>query len=231
MNSNSEMDASRTTLLANLAVVLAVLFVALLAAAASFYPGGSWLDSNSTGFEFWTNYWCDLMRTEGINGEPNYLGGVMGQIAFLVLGLSVAALFAAATVLVSMPKAKRWIRIAGLLTAVSVGVVALSNYAESPIIHAAGAMSAGLIGTSAVFVLVIQNWRAGGLSAWRRFIDVAFLISAGVTAVVYAELILRDGTSATLPAAQKVATLFLVLWIATIARGLTEPGMKPPTRP
>jgi len=231
MTSSSERDASRTTLLANLAVVLAVMFVALLAGAAMLYPGGSWRDLQSPGFEFWTNYWCDLMRSDGINGEPNLLGGVMGQLAFLMLGLSVASLFAACAVFVSTPRAKRWIRSAGLLTAVSVGVVALSNYAESPKVHAVGAMSSGLIGTGVIAVLIIRDWRAGGLGAWRRFIDVAFLISATITAVVYAELILRGGTSATLPVAQKPATLFLVLWIATVARGVTEPGLKPPTRP
>ena len=230
INSNTKMGASRTIFLANLAVVLAVLFVALLAGAASLYPGGSWLDSQSPGFDFWTNYWCDLMRMDGINREANLLGGVMGQMSFLMLGLSVAALFAACAVFVSTSRAKRWIRLAGLLTAVSVGVVALSNYAESPRIHAAGSMSAGLIGTGTITILVVGGWRAGGISAWRRFIDVAFLISATVTCVVYAELILRGGNSATLPVAQKVAALFLVLWIATIARDVTESASEPSNR-
>lgn len=35
------------------------------------YPGGSQADINSVGFDWMNNYWCNLMRVNGINGAIN----------------------------------------------------------------------------------------------------------------------------------------------------------------
>lgn len=35
------------------------------------YPGGSQVNKNSIGFSWVNNYWCNLLNTNAINGEPN----------------------------------------------------------------------------------------------------------------------------------------------------------------
>lgn len=39
--------------------------------AAKLYPGGSQADLNSIGFDWSNNYWCNLMRENGLNGLQN----------------------------------------------------------------------------------------------------------------------------------------------------------------
>ncbi|MGC4234335.1 MAG: hypothetical protein QM594_15255 [Niabella sp.] len=48
-----------------------ILFVALYIVAALFYPGGSQVDENSTGFSWINNYWCNLLNEKAINGQYN----------------------------------------------------------------------------------------------------------------------------------------------------------------
>ncbi|WP_223651097.1 hypothetical protein [Hymenobacter psoromatis] len=47
------------------------LFVALYALAAALYPGGSPTDKTAPGFSWLHNYWCNLLTTVAINGQPN----------------------------------------------------------------------------------------------------------------------------------------------------------------
>ena len=46
-------------------------FVGLYFYAAQLYPGGSQADANSVGFDWSNNYWCNLMREQGLNGAEN----------------------------------------------------------------------------------------------------------------------------------------------------------------
>ncbi|MGB5430515.1 MAG: hypothetical protein WBM94_12640, partial [Eudoraea sp.] len=48
-----------------------LIFIGLYIYAASLYPGGSQLDSNSLGFDWMNNYWCNLMNENGMNGLEN----------------------------------------------------------------------------------------------------------------------------------------------------------------
>ncbi|MGB5361168.1 hypothetical protein [Eudoraea sp.] len=47
------------------------LFVVLYILAAINYPGGSWIETDQEGFNFWNNYLCDLLDRNAINGELN----------------------------------------------------------------------------------------------------------------------------------------------------------------
>jgi len=48
-----------------------VLFIGIYIYASPLYPGGSQADSNSPGFDWFHNYWCNLLNLESINGEQN----------------------------------------------------------------------------------------------------------------------------------------------------------------
>lgn len=46
-------------------------FIGLCVYAATLYPGGSQADANSVGFDWYHNYWCNLMSEKGMNGQDN----------------------------------------------------------------------------------------------------------------------------------------------------------------
>jgi hypothetical protein len=46
-------------------------FIELYVIATLYYPGGSQLDKNITGFSWTQNYWCNLLNVNAINGQPN----------------------------------------------------------------------------------------------------------------------------------------------------------------
>jgi hypothetical protein len=47
------------------------LFAVLYFIATFYYPGGSQFDKNSVGFSWINNYWCNLINTTALNGQPN----------------------------------------------------------------------------------------------------------------------------------------------------------------
>ena len=59
-------------------------FYALHALAALLYPGGSHDDRNEPGFSLVRNYFCDLLDSEALNGQPNP-GRPFGLVAMAVI--------------------------------------------------------------------------------------------------------------------------------------------------
>jgi len=48
-----------------------LLFIVLYIIAAVLYPGGSETDKTSIGFSWTNNFWCNLLKENAINGQPN----------------------------------------------------------------------------------------------------------------------------------------------------------------
>ena len=48
-----------------------IIFICIYIYASNLYPGGSQADINSMGFDWSNNYWCNLMRENGLNGVKN----------------------------------------------------------------------------------------------------------------------------------------------------------------
>ena len=46
-------------------------FIGIYFYASKLYPGGSQIDVNSVGFDWFNNHWCNLMREYGLNGAIN----------------------------------------------------------------------------------------------------------------------------------------------------------------
>src|SRR5690348_15618303 len=63
------------------------LFALAIACAASLYPGGSWTEPRSAGFSPLRNFWCDLVRTQAINGADNSASRRVSCVAFVALAL------------------------------------------------------------------------------------------------------------------------------------------------
>ena len=64
-------------------------FILLYLIAALLYPGGSQANSQSVGFSWMHNYWCNLLNSQAINGQPNQAQPV-ALLAMLILCISLA---------------------------------------------------------------------------------------------------------------------------------------------
>jgi hypothetical protein len=53
-------------------IIGTVIFVILYIVSTLFYPGGSQANTNSMGFSWKDNYWCNLLNDKAINGQTNY---------------------------------------------------------------------------------------------------------------------------------------------------------------
>jgi hypothetical protein len=65
------------------------LFVLLYICASFYYPGGSQADAQSAGFSWAHNYWCNLLNSNAINGQPNPTQPI-AMTAMVVLCISLA---------------------------------------------------------------------------------------------------------------------------------------------
>lgn len=69
-----------------------VIFFLLYIYAAYLYPGGSTVNPKHPGFDWFHNYWCDLMNTLAKNGVTNPARSV-AQVALVLLAISLGTLF------------------------------------------------------------------------------------------------------------------------------------------
>ncbi|AKT43975.1 uncharacterized protein CMC5_082130 [Chondromyces crocatus] len=187
---------------------------ALLGSAMALYPGGTWLDPQAPGHDFWRNFFCDLTQPVGLNGMSNR-GAVLGQVGMLGLVFAfvpfwwlLPRLFPEAA---SLGRGVRW---AGLVSVV--GLVAV------PLLPS---LRFGLLHTAAVFTACVPAFVAAGCAVvglrrwpWLRGLGAVTLLSAVVDAGLYARgMLLRGPTIVLLPALQKVAALGLFGWMVGVA--------------
>ncbi len=96
------------------------LFTVLYSIAAYLYPGGSQLDSSSTGFDWVHNYLCNLLSITAVNGLPNpgrpYAIGAL----FLICMAMIAFFWSFAKVIAQNEQRKKIIRITSTLGFVTI---------------------------------------------------------------------------------------------------------------
>ena len=66
-----------------------------MASAMALYPGGTWEDPGARGHSFWSNYFCDLMRPQALNGAPNPIAARLSEWGLLALVASLLPFFLA----------------------------------------------------------------------------------------------------------------------------------------
>jgi len=69
-----------------------LIFFVLYILSASFYPGGNVADKMQTGFDWFHNYWCDLLETKAMNGQNN-AAKPLAVVALILLLVSLGYLF------------------------------------------------------------------------------------------------------------------------------------------
>ncbi|MCB9896599.1 MAG: DUF998 domain-containing protein [Planctomycetes bacterium] len=209
-----------------LVFVLALLaaFVALLAAAVLAYPGGSWADATAPGFDPLRNVWCDLMRSEAVDGSPNGLARRLAQAAFTALALALGPFFGLAARLVPEGRTRGAVRLAGGASALFVLLTAALPYDGYRPAHSAATLAAGSLGFVATLLVALRRTRERDLLP--LVLDAAVVLAFVTNIAVYAPLVLDGGgDGAALPIVQKAGTLLLVAWMVVVARAGARQGV------
>ncbi len=164
--------------LACLCVCLVMLLLSSLA-----YPGGSWADKDAEGFEPLVNYWCDLMRTEAVNGLPNATSATLAKIAFGALAASLSVYWWVAASLLTSSRLARWGIASGALASVCVALIVVLPYDTQRWSHVVTTLSAGGFGFVATVCIMVGSLRSGTIARWRHVWGAVLVVVAIVNIV------------------------------------------------
>ena len=101
-------------------------FLLLYIYSANLYPGGSVVNSQTPGYDWFHNYWCDLMYTQSLNGESNTArpSAVLGWVILCISILSI--LLKLISRLYPASKIKKGLQVCAIL-GMSFGLLASTN--------------------------------------------------------------------------------------------------------
>jgi len=206
------------------ALVALAVFALGLAAAAALYPGGSWSDRSLPGFSLWRNFWCDLLRSQAINGADNAASRRLSGLAFSALAVALWCFWQPASVLASrgaQPAGVLWLGRASTLALVS---MALFPSDAHPLLHGAIALLGAGLGIGCAGLCVARRLPEEKSWSVRRVSGAAALLFATGNAACYVYVSYLGGPETpTQPVLQKFATLALLLWMLSTLRRAARP--------
>jgi hypothetical protein len=198
---------------AQLSLASLLAFCVSLGLAMVTYGGGSWLHPHAPAHLFFENFWCDLLRDPSLNGRPNALSVRFGTVGFAAVAVALGTFWLEVAELLPAGR-RRFVRRAGLVSAACTGLVALLPSDRFPSVHAPAVLSAGGFGLACG--CVVAGWALAHRRQVPAFASVSLLLvlAATVNMVLYvSDAYFHAVETIALPAAQKVATLALVLWL------------------
>ena len=80
-----------------LAMIGVTQYILLCSIAMIFYPGGTELDPNASGYTFLLNQMSDLGRTESLSGEKNHISMILFMIAVIFVNIAFSPFYLAMT--------------------------------------------------------------------------------------------------------------------------------------
>jgi hypothetical protein len=188
-------------------------FVAALLVACLCYPGGSWTAPAESGFSIIRNFWCDLLRSQAINGADNARAKHLASVGFAALGVGLWPYWwVAASVLPG--RRRRWVLQLGTASAACLAAMALLPSDRFPIAHGVVALCGGAHGMWAAGVSVATRSLVEPRIGLRRAAGALVLVFAASNALLYMYVAyLRGPETVAQPIAQKLATLALLVWM------------------
>lgn len=102
------------------------LFIVLYIYSAGNYPGGSVVDSESIGYDWFHNYWCDLMYRYSLNGEIN-LARPSAVAGWVILCISILYILIALITKLFRVTSKRRLLYACSFLAMALGLFAFTD--------------------------------------------------------------------------------------------------------
>lgn len=178
-----------------------LVFVVLFIYSSTLYPGGSQADLKSVGFDWYHNYWCNLLREEGMNGEQNPARPI-AIFAMLILCISLAVFFYQFSV--SMPMSPFWkymIQVGGLLSMGFVMLLFTSFHDQSIIISS-------IFGLAAIIGMLVVLWQNQSSPFLWSFVFCLFLFAIN-NYIYYSNHYVE-----VLPFIQKISLAATLLWIS-----------------
>jgi hypothetical protein len=189
------------------------LFCLAMAAAMHSYAGGSWLHPQASTHLFWENFWCDLLREPAHNGLPNGPSVSLAMLGFVAIAVALGPFWLEVSQLLPARRA-RFVRVAGVVSAIATAIVALLPSDRFPSVHPPAVLTAGGLGFACACICsahALARYRALPIFAASSLL---LLGAAGLNLALYVRAIyFTAGESIVMPAAQKVATLALVVWM------------------
>lgn len=181
-----------------------VVFGALYIVAAYLYPGGSNAHKNESGFNLFTNYWCDLLGSHAKNGKLN-LGQPVAMTAMVVLCLTLAYFFYVTPDLLGYHKpTQRFLQLIGVLSMVVAPFI-------FTIYHDAVINVAGTFGILAMLGTFIGLYRHGYVALLR--LGLVCSILCGLNNYVYHTHHFIEH----LPIVQKLTFFIFLLWFNQVS--------------
>jgi len=200
---------------AKLSLAALAAFCGALMAAVWCYPGGTFLLHDGHGFSFIENFWCDLLRQPAYNGAGNGCSNRLATVAFSLVALALWPFWWEVSHLLPEER-RRLVRALGSVSALATLSVPLLPSDRFPTWHAPAVLLAGGCGFICGISCGHFAVRSRRTVPWFAASSVALLLFASVNLVLYVSVQYLDGPdTVVLPAAQKLATLSLVVWMVT----------------
>ena len=200
-------------------LVALALFALGLAAAAALYPGGSWSDRGSAGFSLWRNFWCDLLRSQAINGADNAASQRLSGLAFATLAAALWCYWRPASALASNGAQPRRVLWLGRASALALLLMVLLPSDAHPVLHGAIALAGAGLGIGCAAACIAQRAPAERRWSARRVSGAAALLFGAANAGWYIYVAYLGGPeTAVQPVLQKLATLALLVWMLSTLR-------------
>lgn len=202
---------------ASLFLMLALfVFVVLEGIAMALYPGGTWLNRSSVGYDFFRNFFCDLAAPKALNGKPNP-GAIFAQVGMFFFTLGLIPFWILVTSLVRQVRAR--------LAKVVMALGTISSLAAS-LVPFVSSQQFGFLHPMLVFLAGIPGLMAGGLSMYGLVktksgsriparLAVLTVILVGIDGILYAIHVLTgyEVHPILLPSLQKMGAMSLVAWM------------------
>jgi hypothetical protein len=191
------------------------------------YPGGTWWNPTSDGFDLVENFWCDLMRPKTHGGQDNTRAAFLARTSLTILALVLPLFFREFSKRYGLrPRLKRLLELGADLGALSLLGVALGTKLADWL-HEVAIVGLGPFGLVALIAAVFLTLKRDG---WAVRI-------AGIFAVFFAlwnmgqyarETLLGTPNFHGLPLVQRLATIALWAWLLLVNQGFER---KPKTTP
>lgn len=184
------------------------------------YPGGSHFDPRTSGYGFFENFWCDLLRDPAINGQPNPIASLYAQIAMGAVSVGLFPFFFALSDLSgNLAGVRVLVRGLGMLGIVGLLGVALFPSSDYPRLHGVLVTSAGPLGIGGALVGFVAALRAQTLSPAVVRLGFTTLLLATINVFQFArEFYFAVPNSPLLAAIQKLVTLSMLAWMLAVGR-------------
>lgn len=191
----------------NLPTIGILIFATLYFKASKMYPGGNQIDRTEAGFNWFQNYWCDLLGTKADNGLHNPARPV-AMLATAILCASLAVFWVRMARRMSVSAAwRQLIEVSAVVSMTSV-LILFTDFHDTAIIVSG---TSGLLAVGATFVFVFQK------KMWRQWHFGWFCM-----VLVLANNLIYWSKSGLfwLPVLQKITFCCFLFWVAWIDRFL-----------